>query len=124
MFGFVGIDVNDCMIVNEWASERDRGAAIPLSISILIWYDVFMFYMSFLWKHHNWTEETCLTPDNTNGQCIALRDCVRLFNIVLNFKVSTPAERDYVRRSQCGSNNRNPQVIIINIKYIANVNQK
>lgn len=57
----------------------------------------------------------CTTPDNTVGQCIPLRDCPKLFNIVLNFKTSTPDERDFVRKSQCGANNRNPQVIIINM---------
>lgn len=71
-------------------------------------------------KNRIFTDEKCLTPENTNGECVPLRECEQLFNIVLNNEKSAE-EQNIVQRSLCGPNARDPQVIAMwqenKIKY-------
>lgn len=54
-------------------------------------------------------EQQCSTPDRTRGTCIDLRQCSSLFALIKKPNL-TAAERNFLRESQCGYNNRYPWV--------------
>lgn len=53
---------------------------------------------------------SCTTPDGRQGQCIDLRQCAELYDILQYKRPLTTADRNYLSRSQCGYYNNSPLV--------------
>lgn len=84
-------------------------------------------------KCFNYTEDSCLDPYQRTGQCISIKACPPLVEI-LKRKVTT-SERNLLQRSQCGWDDNIPRVCcantdvryptpgFTNVRPISNVNQ-
>ena len=70
----------------------------------------FIFQFAWFWSFYGklYTENTCKTPDDWNGNCVALRECRPLFHLLLG--QLTTEQRDFLRKSKCGGNTTNPLV--------------
>lgn len=60
------------------------------------------------------SDEHCITPDQSHGKCIQLQECKALVNKVHG----TNADREFLRRSQCGFFGLHPLVNIQQQKLI------
>lgn len=58
----------------------------------------------------SFTENSCRTPNRLNGNCISLRQCQPLYNLIANSQEVSDADREFLRQSQCGYEGRNPLV--------------
>lgn len=52
-------------------------------------------------KSNYFVERACTTPNNVNGNCMPVKDCTRLYNIIQGPKPLPPSEIEFLRKSQC-----------------------
>lgn len=67
----------------------------------------YLFYNNNLITESN--SEYCLTPHNTNGECILLPQCPSIVRL-LKKKPLLPEDAEYLRRSGCGFEGMDPKI--------------
>ncbi|KAL5284298.1 CLIPB1.2 family protein [Megaselia abdita] len=64
------------------------------------------------------SEQSCVTPDRYNGQCVDVKNCRNLYGILVNAPRPLPQRvRDYLQRTKC-VNNPNPSAVCCLPQYI------
>ncbi|XP_041971598.1 phenoloxidase-activating enzyme-like [Aricia agestis] len=65
--------------------------------------------ISFLLIHSAQGQSSCITPSNANGECIPIRQCKQLLDLLLS-PSRTAEDVAYIKNSQCGFRDNNPLV--------------
>lgn len=63
----------------------------------------------------------CITPNNNEGACVLLRQCPELYDILQN---PSPSRIEYLQKSNCGFENKEPKVCCKNQGLSANVEDR